>query len=477
MRTRRTPASLGFIVLFALSCGRSPDGPPPAAGPALKITAGAGVSDTISASLGQALVVQVQGQTGQPESGVAVVFDAPPTPCAYYQTCSGTLLGPARDGSLGSRAAAATDAQGRAAVYVRMGTWAGPVSVKITVPLYGLADSAAFTVLPGAAVGVGVSPRDTALDLGATFGLRAGLVDRAGNVRSEPVTFEATSPAVQVSGSGSVSAVAVGRAYVRVRGAVGGVTRTDSAGITVAPKVRLAVAEEHGHLYLESLAGGAARLLLLWERAGIVWSPTGDRIAYFNDSGLAITDTLGQATAVPTVGVSGPSWPEYSRDGRWIYFSGDNGNGTQIFRVHPDGTGLEALQSPSSTDYGSYPSPSPDGTRVAYTNYSDKVLVKTFATGHVDTLTATGFTTVHHARWSPDGQWIAFTRGSDGRIGVIRPDGSGVRIPGGYAPGGVSWSPDSRFLVGGWGYLGFTDVAAGSAWGTTTRGYYAAWRP
>ena len=52
--------------------------------------------------------------------------------------------------------------------------------------------------------------------------------------------------------------------------------------------------------------------------------------------------------------------------------------------------------------------------------------------------------------WSPDGEWIAFTRrGSDGRrIGIIRPDGTGEKLlttgPGDEGP---SWAASSRELI------------------------------
>ena len=52
--------------------------------------------------------------------------------------------------------------------------------------------------------------------------------------------------------------------------------------------------------------------------------------------------------------------------------------------------------------------------------------------------------------WSPDGNWIAFTRrGPDGRrIGIMRPDGTGERmLTNGPADEGPSWAASSRELV------------------------------
>ena len=52
--------------------------------------------------------------------------------------------------------------------------------------------------------------------------------------------------------------------------------------------------------------------------------------------------------------------------------------------------------------------------------------------------------------WSPDGQWIAFTKSAGGKfsIGVMKPDGSGERIlTEGYHNEGPTWAPNSRVIM------------------------------
>jgi TolB protein len=52
--------------------------------------------------------------------------------------------------------------------------------------------------------------------------------------------------------------------------------------------------------------------------------------------------------------------------------------------------------------------------------------------------------------WSPDGEWIAFTRQSPGgrSIGIIKPDGTGERLlTSGPADEGASWAASSRELI------------------------------
>jgi TolB protein len=52
--------------------------------------------------------------------------------------------------------------------------------------------------------------------------------------------------------------------------------------------------------------------------------------------------------------------------------------------------------------------------------------------------------------WSPDGQWIAFTRRDPGgrRIGIIKPDGTEERLlTSGPGDEGASWASSSRELI------------------------------
>ena len=52
--------------------------------------------------------------------------------------------------------------------------------------------------------------------------------------------------------------------------------------------------------------------------------------------------------------------------------------------------------------------------------------------------------------WSPDGEWIAFTRRDQGgrRIGIIKPDGSGEKLlTAGSGDEGPSWAASSREIL------------------------------
>ena len=54
------------------------------------------------------------------------------------------------------------------------------------------------------------------------------------------------------------------------------------------------------------------------------------------------------------------------------------------------------------------------------------------------------------AFWSPDGQWIAFTKQGGGKfaIGVMKPDGTDERIlTSSYLDEGPTWAPNGRVLM------------------------------
>jgi Tol biopolymer transport system component len=172
----------------------------------------------------------------------------------------------------------------------------------------------------------------------------------------------------------------------------------------------------------------------------------------------------------------------FSSDGKWIVFTSERDGAGQgqadLWRVHPDGTGLERLTSdPSVEDAGVL---SPDGTKLAYVSTkggarTTNIWVLDLKTKKTRNLTWDGKSTPSptmnsnfRPSWSPDGQWIAFSsdRGekwAGAEVGagvghtqplslyVIHPDGTGLRRITNASPalstGEPRWSRDGKKLL------------------------------
>jgi Tol biopolymer transport system component len=157
--------------------------------------------------------------------------------------------------------------------------------------------------------------------------------------------------------------------------------------------------------------------------------------------------------------------PSYSPDGQWVVFTRERGGLADIYRLHPDGTGLERLtDDPAFDDQGAL---SPDGRSLAFISTrgsgTANLWLLDLATKKSKSLTS-GQSGNFRPAWSPDGAWIAFSSDRDSTPGVypgqwetlqstgiyiVRPDGSGLRRvtrPGGVA-GSPSWSADGKRIL------------------------------
>ena len=145
-------------------------------------------------------------------------------------------------------------------------------------------------------------------------------------------------------------------------------------------------------------------------------------------------------------------FPDWSPDGSMIaYAPGGGPSGRSwIAIMNADGSGRGRVP---NTEYGEYPSLSPDGKRIAFnSNRSGEALM---SIANVDGSRVVDLSKVGEGgqvAWSPDGRSLLFAshrdRPDNSRdIYVMRPDGSGVERltqAGGETP---AWSPSGSYIV------------------------------
>lgn len=502
--SRRLALYTGITALTA--CGGDGNDPSEPRVASVVAIAGHTVNDTIQAVVAQPLVVELRGENGKLKAGAVVQFEAERRDGGAYVEI-GLAEGPIASGAVSST----TDDKGRASLRVRLGRVAGVARVMVSAPELGVRTVVPYTVAPGAAVRIMVAPADTPIYVGASYALRAGLVDRFRNLHPERVTFEAGSTKVTASATGTITGIGVGRARIVVRVA----NVRDSAFVSVVPSGTLAI-RDMGRFVGDTMGvavvgldgNGYRRVAPL----GITpssyspsnanppeWIPGSDRLVFAQMTGgvprLFTSEPSGSVRRLimATSDALSENDAAVSSDGSWIYFVGAVDPYRQgLWRARTDGSAPERLPSSAIEPREiRWPSVSPDGNRLVYiareAGYGNfHLFVRNIATGSAARLSDLE---VAAPRWSPRGDLIAYTTGApyagySGALRVVRPDGTGDRpiIAGDYYPG-VDWSPDGRYLLayranpGAYG-LELIDVETGERIPLAYRGswFAAAWR-
>ncbi|MDI5924955.1 TolB family protein [Rhizobium leguminosarum] len=179
-------------------------------------------------------------------------------------------------------------------------------------------------------------------------------------------------------------------------------------------------------IYTLPIEGGTPRLVTqnlpsYWHG----WSPDGRQLAYcgIRDDVFDIytISVDGGAETRLTHGEGRNDGPDYSADGQWIYFNSSRTGLMQIWRIHPDGTGLEQVTSDNQGNWFAHPSPSND--KVLILSYDPSVFdhprdldvrlrLMDMDGGNLKTLFELfgGQGTINVPCWSPDGDEFAYVR-------------------------------------------------------------------
>lgn len=103
------------------------------------------------------------------------------------------------------------------------------------------------------------------------------------------------------------------------------------------------------------------------------WSPDGATLAYVGKRGakfgLFTCLAGGGAEFCVTSEFDHVDGPDYTPDGVWIWFNGERGGAVDLWRVRPDGSGLEQMTKDRAVNW--FPHPSPDGAHVVYLAYPE----------------------------------------------------------------------------------------------------------
>jgi hypothetical protein len=296
-------------------------------------------------------------------------------------------------------------------------------------------------------------PSDTALYLAASFKAHALMVNSYGDqYPSKHIGYAGLDPGASVRSDGTVTGITYGRArVVAIRADLG-----DTSWVSVVPMGTLALSKisDQSTVDIVNADGSDFMSIVSAGQSGggaPAWLPGNAGLVYqyavpggAGSTQLFVTDLSGTNRLLVQSGRD----PRVSRDGRWVYF----GDGSAIWRVHVDGSGLELLS--TGGDY--HPDPSPDSTQLVFTSTrfpggGFQVAVRDLASG-VERLVGTEG---RYPRWSPSGAQIAYWSGDEvtlaGGIFVIGADGTGAhqvsaagRI---YRPLGLDWSADGQWLL------------------------------
>jgi tricorn protease len=246
------------------------------------------------------------------------------------------------------------------------------------------------------------------------------------------------------------------------------------------------VYEQAGYLHELNPATGASRRLEIRVAGDMTWAmprwqdvpANGLRDARLSPTGKrALFEYRGDLFSVP---VEDGSWRNITRssgvadrhavwspDGEKIAWFNDQGGEYGLVVASQDGSSPRRIEIPEPSFFF-VPVWSPDGTRLAFTDTHYRVLVLELATGrvtHVDTDRYANPERSMNPVWSPDSRWLAYARRLDSHLRAIfvydTRDGETHQLTDGMADAiSPVWDASGRYLY----FLASTDFGLNTGW-------------
>lgn len=184
--------------------------------------------------------------------------------------------------------------------------------------------------------------------------------------------------------------------------------------------------DEGSRIYLMPFEGGTPRLITpLGPSYWHGWSPDGKTLAYVARRDVAdhfdiYTISVNGGPETRLTDAEGlDDGPDYTYDGKYIYFNSVRTGTMQIYRMKPDGSEQEQVTFDAYNDW--FPHPSPDGQWIVFVSFMPEVeghppnkdvmlRLMPIGGGEVQTIAKLfgGQGTINVPSWSPDSKHVAF---------------------------------------------------------------------